>query len=189
MAEQKHNGPVNTRLKQSHRRAQAESGQRALPVREADRYSECYVSGWPERGRFAREDEERIFATLPSLISQVHEFVGGLRFVADTTCPQDARWLSDCSYDALYWLWRDVWAVAVNESAPIFRVAHAALLEDGFDLPKSAVSARRGLKRILARIRPEQEAAPSLPSYLAGNTCKRHPAIASLVAVKDRGEV
>src|SRR5208337_3759246 len=115
-----------------------------------------HIPGWPERGRFSKDDRAKIAVMVAPLPRLVEDIVGGLHFASGVPRPWERGRLRAYAYDALafaldYFRWE-----VRPQSAPIFRVSHALLREREFDLPQKPDSARRGLEKIISEVRREQ---------------------------------
>jgi hypothetical protein len=136
------------------------------------------IPGWPERGGFSRSDKESVAHEWRSAVTIATDLVQGLHLIDESLAPRDRGRIVAMAYEELYLVSAFLRSVTRTSSAPSFRVAHAALIAKGRELPPDTTSARRVLKKIIARVRREQAAAPAEEPCKAGPTCRRYPNIA-----------
>lgn len=117
-----------------------------------DDWPDLYVPGWPARGRFNDWDRMKIAIALPRLMACAIELVFECHFCFDSPFQARPDRLRCLAFDMLEFLHGGLKDVVDARATPIFRVAHAALLERGFDLSRSPESVGRELRRyIIAR--------------------------------------
>jgi hypothetical protein len=136
------------------------------------------IPGWPSHGKFSLAGKEAVALEYRSAVTVSTDLIQGLHLVDGSSAPRDGRRLQAMAYDTLYSVRMMLQSVTPAGPVPCFLVAWAALREQGCKLPPSAPSARRTLKRIVARIRREQATAPAVKPKHAGVTCRRYPCIA-----------
>jgi hypothetical protein len=123
---------------------------------------------------------------LPCLPRLIEDLVDGVHYDDARPPPWRGKLSRAYGYDALALAHSTLAAFVTARSTPVFRVAHAALRELGYNLPASPKSARREIERIFARVRSEWRCAPGAEPDKAGPACLRNPSIAIILRRRDR---
>jgi hypothetical protein len=148
---------------------------------------DLHVPGWPASGCFSDWDNKRVAVALPGMMARCIELVFDCHLRVDAATQSRPDSLRCLAFDMLEFLHVCLGGIVDTPAAPIFRVAHAALSDQGFLLPRNPTTAWRTLEKIKAACWIELQREPDKMPLEAGPTCAAYPGIANIVHAELHG--